>query len=95
MAEETSIGQKTRRAFVKTAAQVAVTAPAVYLLLSAAAKPAAAQGCVYLPRCGPPTLDDFTFGNTQEDFDAIASQSNTNPITGAPQQDDVWIPPPP
>jgi negative regulator of sigma E activity len=34
---------KTRRAFVTTAAQVAVTAPAVAMLLSATTKPAAAQ----------------------------------------------------
>ena len=37
-----AVGQKTRRAFVKTAAQVAVTAPAVALLLSASTKKAAA-----------------------------------------------------
>ncbi len=50
MAEETRIEatdadvpQKTRRSFVKTAAQVAVTAPAVAVLLSAGTKPAAAQ----------------------------------------------------
>jgi hypothetical protein len=38
---------KSRRAFVKTAAQVAVTAPAVALLLSASSKPAAAQVAAY------------------------------------------------
>src|SRR5437773_1719202 len=37
-----AVGQKTRRSFVKTAAQVAVTAPAVAMLLSASTKPAAA-----------------------------------------------------
>ena len=36
--ESTEVPQKTRRAFVKTAAQVAVTAPAVAVLLSSAAK---------------------------------------------------------
>jgi hypothetical protein len=34
---------KTRRAFIKTAAQVAVTAPAVTLLLNASTKPATAE----------------------------------------------------
>ena len=37
------VGQKTRRAFVKTAAQVAVTAPAVAMLLSASTKAQAAE----------------------------------------------------
>jgi hypothetical protein len=40
--EVTEVAGKTRRAFVKTAAQVAVTAPAVGLLLSASTKKAAA-----------------------------------------------------
>ena len=39
--------QKSRRAFVKTAAQAAVTAPAVVLLLDAATKPANAQAAPY------------------------------------------------
>ena len=48
MAEETKIEsivteQKTRRSAIKTAAQVAVTAPAVGLLLSAGTKSAMAQ----------------------------------------------------
>jgi len=45
MAEEIKkeVEQKTRRAVVKTAAQVAVTAPAVGLLLSASTKSALAQ----------------------------------------------------
>lgn len=48
MAEETKIEsivaeQKTRRSAIKTAAQVAVTAPAVGLLLSAGTKSAQAQ----------------------------------------------------
>jgi hypothetical protein len=56
MAEETSVelsqtAQKTRRAFVKTAAQVAVTAPAVSLLLSATTKPAAAATCYSVKGC--------------------------------------------
>jgi hypothetical protein len=44
--ETTEAAQKTRRAFVKTAAQVAVTAPAVAALLSASTKPASAQGLI-------------------------------------------------
>jgi hypothetical protein len=48
MAEETKIenivsDQKTRRSAIKTAAQVAVTAPAVGILLSAGTKSAQAQ----------------------------------------------------
>jgi hypothetical protein len=45
--ETTEAAQKTRRAFVKTAAQVAVTAPAVAALLSASTKPASAQFILY------------------------------------------------
>ena len=49
-------GQKTRRAFVKSAAQVAVTAPAVGLLLSASTKAQAAEP----PYSNPgPLGDDF------------------------------------
>ena len=40
--EEAAPEQATRRAFFKTSSQVAITAPAVALLLSAASKPAAA-----------------------------------------------------
>jgi hypothetical protein len=48
MSDETSAAPKTRRAFVRTAAKVAVTAPAVVMLLNASTKPAAA-GVVYRP----------------------------------------------
>lgn len=81
MADETKIEpteQKTRRAFVSTAAQVAVTAPAVGLLLSASTTPAGAAEI--LPTYVAVTnhvLDDFTFGNTDEDID------------GGPSQDDI------
>ena len=49
MSEEIKAGteKKTRRAFVMTAAQVAVTAPAVAMLLTATTKPAAAQNLCY------------------------------------------------
>ena len=43
MAEETKIAQaQSRREFVKTAAKVAVTAPAAAMLLNASVKPASA-----------------------------------------------------
>jgi hypothetical protein len=67
--------QTTRRAFVKTSAQVAVTAPAVAVLLSATTKPAGAVSAQYAT--AHHILDDFTFGNTHEDID------------GGPSLDDV------
>ena len=52
---------KTRRGFVKTAAQVAVTAPAVMMLLSATAVPASARP-LYDPRnANSISGDDATF----------------------------------
>ena len=48
---------KTRRTFVKTAAQVAVTAPAVALLLTATSKNAAAQPSPYSSGCVSDTED--------------------------------------
>ena len=84
----TEVGQKTRRAFVKTAAQVAVTAPAVGLLLSATTKPAAAQISAYQASANH-ILDDFTTGNNHEDIDALHSGYTTNWNTGTPSQDDV------
>ena len=74
MAEETKIEtiiseDKTRRSAIKTAAQVAVTAPAVGLLLSASTKSASALAA-YIG-------DDATFGddyvssnNPGDDFSA-------------------------
>ena len=79
--------RRVRRDFVRTSARVAVTAPAVSLLLSASAKRARAIP-VYCA-CGiHHILDDFTFGNTHEDIDAISLGSNFNPDDGKPQQDD-------
>jgi hypothetical protein len=73
MAEEAAVtaavGDKSRRAFVKTAAQVAVTAPAVGLLLSATTKSASAQIITPYEATQRGILDDFTFGNTDEDID--------------------------
>ena len=74
--ENTESTSKSRREFVKTSAQVAVTAPAVSLLLSATAKPASAQVSVYEATASH-ILDDFTYGNNEEDID------------GGPSLDDV------
>jgi hypothetical protein len=41
--------EKTRRAFVKTAAQVAVTAPAMTLLLATGSKPATPRSTATVP----------------------------------------------
>ena len=92
MADETNTGKTeltppSRRAVVTTAAQVAVTAPAVALLLNASAKSAFAQISPYQASQNH-ILDDFTFGNNAEDIDAIAQQTNFNPIIGVPSQDD-------
>jgi hypothetical protein len=88
---ETGTEKKTRRAVVSVAAQVAVTAPAVGLLLSASTLPAAAQISPYNACCAH-ILDDFTFGSMNEDIDAIRTQSNFNPFNGKPNQDDVFVP---
>jgi len=82
---------KTRRAFVRTAAQVAVTAPAVSILLAGTTKPAAAQISPY-GASQLHILDDFTFGNNEEDIDAIHQGSNFNPRNGQKNQDDVFTP---
>lgn len=95
--------QKSRRTFVKSAAQVAVTAPAVGLLLSATTKPAAAQISPYQAKQNA-ILDDFTFGNNEEDVDAnkgngaagpggycANGNGNFNPFNGIANQDDVCI----
>jgi hypothetical protein len=83
---------KTRRSFVKTAAQVAITAPAVSILLAANTKPAVAS--VFYKGAQPPKLDDGNFGNFEEDIDSIQLGSNFNPLNGANNQDDVFILPP-
>ena len=83
--------EKTRRSFVKTAAQVAVTAPAVSILLAGTTKPAAAQISAYVASQNH-ILDDFTFGNTHEDVDALELGTNFNPLNGLANQDDVFVP---
>ena len=82
-----TIEQNTRRRFIKTAGQVAVTAPAVGLLLSAGAKPAAAQITPY-NATNSHILDDFTFGNNEEDVDSARFGNNFNPFNQTANQDD-------
>ena len=55
-----------RREFVTNAAKVAVTAPAVALLLSASVKSASAITQYQAQQSH--ILDDFTFGNNRDDF---------------------------
>ena len=93
--------QTTRRAFVKAASQVAVTSPAVSLLLAASTKNTAAQ-LPYLCPASPVqgqdcdlerVLDNSTFGNNEEDIDAINLGGNFNPFNGTNNLDDVFVPP--
>ena len=90
--ETTETEMKSRRKFVTAAAQVAITAPAASMLL-ASVKPAAAQISAY-QATQLHILDDFTFGNNEEDIDALEQGSNFNPFNGQANQDDVFIPPP-
>jgi hypothetical protein len=92
--------QTTRRTFVKTASQVAVTGPAVSLLLAASTKNTAAQ-LPYLCPAAPVqgqdcdlnrVLDNVSFGT--EDVDAINLASNFNPFNATNNLDDVFVPPP-
>ena len=90
MSDETNLpGTETtsRRDLVKKSAQVAVTAPAVAMLLNASTKQAFAQAIPYNV-INAHILDDFTFGNNEEDIDAHAQGSNFNFRNGTPQQDD-------
>ncbi len=90
MSEETKVGmaQKTRRAVVTTAAQVAVTAPAVGLILSATTQPAAAA--LYGSKNTHTAHDDPNFN---EDVDAIHLSSNTNIFNFNQMVDDTFTPP--
>ena len=85
--EVTEEGMKSRRTFVTKAAQVAITAPAASILL-ASVKPAMADVSPYTATQHH-ILDDFTFGNNEEDVDAIELGTNFNPLNGTAQQDDV------
>ena len=76
MAEETAtestnndVPQKTRRTVMKTAAQVAVTAPAVSLLLAAGTKAASATVLYTHADQGPGTFDqNHAPSNTEGDY---------------------------
>jgi hypothetical protein len=89
---ETLVGS--RRQFVKTAGQVAVTAPAVAMLLNATTKSAMAQVINPYQASSLHILDDFTFGNNEEDIDALRTGTNFNGLNGQANQDDTYIPPP-
>jgi hypothetical protein len=71
---------------VATAAQTAVTTPAVSLLLNAASKSAFAQVSPYAASQNH-IRDDVTFGNGEEDIDA-AVFGNANLVNGTGNQDD-------
>ena len=104
--QEAAKWEKSRRAFVKTAAQVAVTAPAVGLILNATTRPAAAAISPY-QAVQQHLLDDFTFGSNEEDVDANlghgasgaggycvnhgTNPGNFNPFNGIANQDDVCV----
>ena len=70
MSDEKDVKQQgaetSRREFVTTSAKVAITVPAVALLLSATTKPAAALSA-YQAQVSH-ILDDFTYGNNKDDF---------------------------
>jgi hypothetical protein len=95
MAEESKIetveNGSTRRALLKTAAQVAVTAPAVGLLLSASSKPAAAQIVSASSATQLHILDDYTYGNLEEDIDGLKN-GGSNGLNGGISQDDPLPP---
>jgi hypothetical protein len=74
-----------RRDLVKKSAQVAVTAPAVAMLLDASTKRAFAQLTPY-QASSMHILDDFTFGNNEEDIDTSAALAARGIPT--PSQDD-------
>jgi hypothetical protein len=87
MAEDTKVNseapaENSRRVFVKTAAQVAVTAPAVAMLMQA--KPAAAAIVANYIATSLHILDDFTYGNNEEDIDACNPRSQGKDDTCIP-----------
>jgi hypothetical protein len=67
MADEIKNEGKSRRETLKNVAQVAVTAPAVSLLLDANTKALAAAVTTSVARLNH-ALDDFTYGNSHEDL---------------------------
>ena len=89
MADDIEIPPKSRRAFVKTVGQVAVTAPAVGMLLNASSTSATAQIISPYAATSMHLLDDFTFGNTEEDIDALKQGTNFNTRNATPNVDDM------
>jgi hypothetical protein len=85
--EKTELTPPSRRAVMTTAAQVAVTAPAVALLLNATSKSAFAQITPYQGNLFH-ILDDFTFGNNEEDVDVSRFGTNFNPFNQTTNADD-------
>jgi len=88
-----------RRAFVKTAAQVAMTGPAVNILVVSTAKASHIPLLLYAVCCLPGDnchfiLDDFTFGNNEEEIDGASGRTggNFSNWNGTNNQDDVFIP---
>ena len=67
MADEIKNEGKSRRETLKNVAQVAVTAPAVSLLLDANTKALAQPVSTSVARLNH-ALDDFTYGNSHEDL---------------------------
>ena len=68
--------QKTRRSAIKTAAQVAVTAPAVGLLLSASTKSASAVQTYAISKVGDSTIKTIYYDDgAQDDIGTIVQQA--------------------
>ncbi len=93
MADKTEIENivteaKSRRSAIKTAAQVAVTAPAVGLLLSASTKAAGAQVLTYANNF---TGDDAYASDAVQGSDSFSLGGHADDLVG--QQDDVGQPP--
>jgi len=79
---------KTRRSAIKTAAQVAVTAPAVGLLLSASTKAAGAQVLTYANNF---TGDDTYASDAVAGTDSFSLGGHADDLVG--KQDDTGNPP--
>jgi len=87
----------TRRAFVKIASQVAVTAPAVNILLVASTRNANAQlsyVCAASAVRGGAVDCDLhkILDSNEENIDAVNLGTNFNPFNGGNNLDDVFVP---
>lgn len=88
---------QTRRAFVKIASQVAVTAPAVNILLVASTRSANAQlayVCAASAVSGGAADCDLhkILDSNEENIDAVNLGTNFNPFNGGSNLDDVIVP---